>query len=134
MTIVDRTRGDRTRLRADRVRLRQIITNLIGNAVKFTPAGGRVEVTSERDADGCLALTVSDTGVGIPAADLAVVQQPFGRSGSSPHPGEHSSGLGLSISRGLVELHGGRLCVESQPGHGTRVTVTLPPERLENDA
>jgi len=114
-------------LRADPDRLRQLLSNLIGNAIKFTPAGGAVTVQVAQSAEG-VAFSVHDTGAGIPAAQLPFVFDRFfqisalGRAGGA----RHGAGLGLPISRGIVEAHGGRIWIESAPGAGTTVRFVLP--------
>lgn len=112
-------------MEGDRRALKQVVLNLLSNAIKFTPAGGRVTIAVVRDGD-TIDLSVSDTGIGIAAADLPRLGDPFFQAKGAydrPHEG---TGLGLSVVRGLVGLHGGRLTVESAPGIGTRVSVRLP--------
>jgi two-component system cell cycle sensor histidine kinase PleC len=113
---------------ADPGGLRQILLNLLSNAIKFTPGGGKVEVGVRRNADGELVVTVQDTGTGISPADLARLFVPFERL----HQGSatEGAGLGLCITRGLVDLHGGGIRLESELGQGTTVIVTLPANRL----
>ncbi len=109
----------------DRRALKQVVLNLLSNAVKFTPPGGRVTLAIVRDGD-MIDLSVSDTGVGISATDLPRLGDPFFQA-KGPYDRTHEgTGLGLSVVRGLVGLHGGRLTVESAPGIGTRVSVRLP--------
>jgi cell cycle sensor histidine kinase DivJ len=112
-------------IEADRRALKQVVLNLLSNAIKFTPAEGRVTLAVVRDGD-MIDLSVSDTGVGIAAADLPRLGDPFFQAKGAydrPHEG---TGLGLSVVRGLVGLHRGRLTIESAPGVGTRVSVRLP--------
>ncbi len=109
----------------DRRALKQILLNLLSNAVKFTHAGGRVTLAVVRDGD-MIDLSVSDTGIGIAAADLPRLGDPFFQAKGSYDRAYEGTGLGLSVVRGLVGLHGGRLTVESAPGLGTRVSVRLP--------
>jgi len=116
-------RGDRFQFLGDADRLVQVVVNLVANAVRFTPRGGRV-VVRVVDAGPELAVEVEDTGVGIPAALLPHI---FGWY-EQAHRRRGGSGLGLPIARGLVEAHGGRLTVESQEGKGSRFTVLLPRE------
>ncbi|HYD99769.1 MAG TPA: ATP-binding protein [Alphaproteobacteria bacterium] len=119
--------ADPPRLRADLVRLRQILVNLVGNAVKFTPRGGRVALRAERTGGG-LALVVADSGIGMTAEEVELALQPFRQL---PAGGQRDgAGLGLPIAQALAELHGGRLVIESRPGMGTVAKVVLPPERL----
>jgi len=106
---------------ADAERLHQIVVNLLANAVRFTPAGGRVSVSSGLEAAE-VAVRVADTGVGIPADLLPKIFDPYEQA----HRGRGGSGVGLMVVRGLVEAHGGRVWVESVEGHGSRFTFTLP--------
>jgi cell cycle sensor histidine kinase DivJ len=110
---------------ADRRAVRQIAINLISNAVKFTPEGGRVAVSVAR-RDACLEIAVEDTGIGIAADDLPRLGDPFFQARSSYDRTFEGTGLGLSVVRGLVGLHGGALEIESGPAAGTRVVVRLP--------
>jgi signal transduction histidine kinase len=114
---------------ADRMRLRQILDNLLSNAVKFTPAGGLIGVTVERDAASRTVIIVSDTGIGIPAADLARVFLPFEQSDSKLARQAQGTGLGLPLVRQLVDRHGGTVRMSSEPGVGTEVVIELPAER-----
>jgi signal transduction histidine kinase len=108
---------------ADEARLRQIFYNILSNAIGFSSAGGKVQLTSERQ-QGMIAFKVRDEGVGIPKGQQRAVLERFvSRSQGSKHRG---AGLGLPIAKSLVELHGGRLLLESEPGVGTTVTVLLP--------
>jgi signal transduction histidine kinase/CheY-like chemotaxis protein/PAS domain-containing protein len=114
------------RILADPVRLRQVLVNLVGNAVKFTPRHGNVVVEVQGgEQDVCVA--VSDTGVGIDPADLQRLFEPFERAQNAQAPG---TGLGLAISRAIMELHGGRLEAESWPGVGSRFLATFRVARL----
>jgi signal transduction histidine kinase len=117
-------------LRGDSVKLRQILINLLSNAVKFTPSGGRVRVTAARAADGGLVLAVADTGIGIAADKLSIAMAPFGQVDSDLNRKYAGVGLGLPLTKRLVELHGGTLDIASEPGKGTTVTVRFPPQRV----
>jgi signal transduction histidine kinase len=108
---------------ADERRVRQIVFNLLSNAVKFTPAEGRVDI-SARIEDGQVEVAVADTGPGIAAEDLATIFEEFEQAGDGKQA--EGTGLGLPLSRKLVELHGGRLWAESEPGHGSTFHFTLP--------
>ncbi len=112
-------------LAADRRAFNQILINLISNAIKFTPRGGRVTVGALGEG-GKLTLTVEDTGVGIGEADLPHLGEPFFQAHASYDRRHDGSGLGLSIVKGLVGLHGGDVEIRSRLGEGTRVTVRLP--------
>ncbi|MFM2130522.1 MAG: Non-motile and phage-resistance protein [Pseudomonadota bacterium] len=117
------------RLSADRRKIRQILLNLVSNAIKFTPPGGKVDVTATMAEDGGLTLTVSDTGIGIRKEDIARALAPFGQVESSLSRRYEGTGLGLPLTQSLVERHGGRLLLDSEPGKGTRVSACFPPER-----
>jgi signal transduction histidine kinase len=115
---------------ADEVRLRQIGLNLLSNAVKFTPAGGKVKVTTSVDPSGAISIAVSDTGIGMSAADIKVALERFGQAASSLSRPYEGTGLGLPLTKAMVDLHGGHLDITSEPGKGTTVTVTFPPQRF----
>ena len=121
---------------ADRRAFYQILIHLISNAVKFTPHGGRVTVSALRDGPK-LAVTVEDTGVGIGDTHLSRLGEAFFQAHVSHDRNDDGSGLGLSIVKGLVHLHGGEVDIQSRLGEGTRVTVRLPLEceggRSESD-
>ncbi|RME31275.1 MAG: sensor histidine kinase, partial [Thermoflexia bacterium] len=110
---------------ADRTRLVQILTNLLSNAYKYTPEGGRIRVTAE-PADGCVRFSVSDTGIGIAPEDQERLFTKFFRSQNPVVRSVPGTGLGLAITKNLVELQGGQIWVESQPGAGSTFTFTLP--------
>lgn len=116
-------------LRGDRRAMMQILLNLLSNAIKFTPKGGRITLRAELGSDNGLRFTVSDTGIGIAAKDIARALSAFGQIDDSWSRRYEGAGLGLPISRALVRLHGGTLDLTSQPGVGTNVTVRMPPER-----
>lgn len=106
---------------ADRERIQQALSNLIGNAIKFTPAGGTITVRAQT-APESVEVSISDTGRGISPDDLPRV---FERYWQSDRTVRHGAGLGLPIAKGIVEAHGGRIWIESNYA-GTRVTFTLP--------
>jgi signal transduction histidine kinase len=116
-------------LRADGRRLKQILLNLMSNAVKFTPAGGRVTVRAKM-AEGGLEITVADSGIGIAPHDLAKALQPFGQIDSRMSRKYQGTGLGLPLAKSMIELHGGSLRLESVVGYGTAATLWLPPARI----
>lgn len=117
-------------LLADARRMRQILINLLSNAVKFTAEMGRISVRAGIDEDGGIVLAVTDTGVGIAPEDIAVALMPFGRVVSPGMTAPEGTGLGLPLVRALVECHGGRLVLDSEPGRGTTVCVHIPKYRL----
>ena len=110
---------------ADERRLEQILTNLIGNALKFTPAGGRVDVELAHD-DRKATVTVRDTGVGIPGDDLSRVFEPFERSAHARGAAKEGTGLGLPLARDLARSHGGDIAIDSVLGEGTTARLILP--------
>jgi signal transduction histidine kinase len=116
-------------IRGDERRLKQVLINLLGNAVKFTRAGGTVAVRLSGEPDG-LAIVVSDTGIGMAEKDIPVARERFGQVDSTLARKYEGAGLGLPIAIQIVELHGGRLEIQSKLGVGTTVTVHLPAERL----
>ena len=113
-------------LEADPRRLKQILVNLLANAVKFTPEGGRVELATAAAGNEALAFTVTDTGIGIAPEDQARLFQPFVQIDAGLARRYEGTGLGLSLVRRLADLHGGGVTLESEPGKGSRFTVTLP--------
>jgi len=110
----------RASIEADPVRVREVLTNLVSNALRYTPAGGRVGI-EVRGASGRVEVTVRDTGTGIAPDAVAGIFDRFSKSTDSP-----GAGLGLAIAKGLVEAHGGTIRAESAPGQGTRIVFTLP--------
>ena len=100
--------------------------NLLSNAVKFTPPGGRVSLNATSDSERMIAFVVTDTGIGIAADDLNRIFEPFRRVDASVSRAYEGTGLGLAITKGLVELSGGCLAVQSEVGVGTTVTVWFP--------
>ncbi len=113
-------------IKGDERKLRQVLLNLISNAVKFTPKGGKVEVSTHVDSGGVRVIAVKDDGVGISSEDLERVFEPFVQADANFDRASSGTGLGLPLSRKLVELHGGTLHLESTPGEGTTAVVTLP--------
>jgi PAS domain S-box-containing protein len=110
-------------IRADERKLKQVLLNLLSNAIKFTPAGGRVTVTAA-PADGAVTVSVRDTGIGIAPEDRAAVFEEFRQVGGPAQ--QEGTGLGLALCRKFVELHGGRIWVESDVGRGSTFSFTLP--------
>jgi signal transduction histidine kinase len=129
LTLAHRLPAGLPRLHADARAVKQILLNLLANAVKFTEPGGQVAVEVRRVEDG-LELAVSDTGIGIEAADQQRIFEPFVQVESELNRRFEGTGLGLPLVRSLVELHGGRVTLESAPGQGTRVAVWFPSQRL----
>jgi two-component system, cell cycle sensor histidine kinase PleC len=119
-------------LNADRRAVQQMLINVLSNAVKFTPNGGRVQVDSRRGASGELVISVADNGVGIPEDSLERVFAPFERADAPATRSVEGTGLGLSITRGLVELHGGAISLTSKLGRGTTVMIVMPAMRVSS--
>ncbi len=117
-------------LRADRRLLKQVLLNLISNALKFTGRGGAITVAAASAPGAELALRVSDTGIGMSPDEMAVALIPFGQVESSIARESKGTGLGLPIAKALMQLHGGDLFLDSAPGRGTSVTITLPAARV----
>ena len=116
-------------LRADERKVRQVLFNLLGNAVKFTPAGGAITIHASFDRQAGMRLTVADTGIGIAPENLQRVMEPFVQIDSSISRNHPGTGLGLPAVKALVEAHGGTLELTSAIGAGTKATVIFPPER-----
>ena len=110
-----------------------MVLNLLGNALKFTPAGGRVTLSAEETPEG-LHVAVRDSGAGIAEEELPHLFRPFERLDNEVTRKARGTGLGLSISRELVELHGGRIWPESTPGEGTTIRFVLPASRAQHAA
>jgi two-component system cell cycle sensor histidine kinase PleC len=117
---------DATILYADERALKQIVINLVSNAVKFTQEGGRIEVTAKRNKAGDFELVVADNGPGIPREKVNRIFKPFSRVDNRYDSENSGTGLGLALVRGLAELHGGRAWMDSEEGKGTGVHVVLP--------
>jgi CheY-like chemotaxis protein/nitrogen-specific signal transduction histidine kinase len=113
------------RVHADRVRLKQVLYNLLSNAIKFTPVGGKICVEGKASL-GFAVLTVSDSGIGILAQDLEPVFEEFRQVSDTTKGIKEGTGLGLAISRRIIQEHGGRIWAESEIGHGSRFSFTVP--------
>jgi two-component system sensor histidine kinase ChiS len=117
---------------ADREKIAHVIGNLLGNAIEFTPSGGNVWIRARRMEDygvASMLVEVGDTGVGIAPEHHELIFREFAQVDSTPSRSHHGTGLGLTIARKLVELHGGRIWVESEIGSGSRFYFTLPLEQ-----
>ena len=119
-------------IRHDPVRIGQVVANLVGNAIKFTGRGGRVDVQVRPEADGAASITVADTGIGIDPAELPRIFDRFFRGSRASEARGSGSGLGLAIVRSIVEMHGGTVAVESRLGAGTTFRVMLPAQTRPN--
>lgn len=121
---------DLPKIWADERAIRQVVLNILSNAIKFTPQGGEITIKVGWTANGGQYVSVIDTGPGIPEDEIPVVLQSFGRGSLAIKTAEQGSGLGLPIVKGLIDLHGGGFHLKSRPRAGTEVTMTLPAERV----
>jgi two-component system, cell cycle sensor histidine kinase PleC len=117
------------RLWADERAVRQVVLNVLSNAIKFTPQGGEITIKVGWTSSGGQYVSIKDTGPGIPEDEIPVVMSSFGRGSLAIKTAEQGSGLGLPIVKGLVDLHGGGFQIKSKPREGTEVIVTFPAER-----
>lgn len=124
---------DLPRVFADARKMKQAVVNLLSNAVKFTPRGGTVRLFATADPAGVL-VSITDTGIGIPADKIAKALEPFGQVDSSLARRFEGTGLGLPLTKGLIDLHGGSLHIQSEVGVGTQVTIRLPASRIVKPA
>lgn len=113
-------------VRGDAGKLLQAISNIVSNAIKFTPNGGRIVIEGVPTTDGGVVVSVSDSGVGMSPDEIAIALTPFGQVDGSRTRWREGTGLGLPIARALVDLHGGRIDIQSTKGAGTVVSVMLP--------
>jgi signal transduction histidine kinase len=133
--ISENVSGDTLPVEADQERLTQVLINLVSNALKFTPRGGKITLEAkiieksdvqQKEDEGALQIGVRDTGPGIPPDDLKKLFQKFSHASTTATEGEKGSGLGLTIAKEIVQLHGGRIWVESEVGKGTYFGFTVP--------
>lgn len=116
----------------DEVLMRRALVNMVGNAVKFSEVGTRIDVTAEMTETGKLCLIVQDQGIGIDPKDIAKVMEPFGQANSELSRSHVGTGLGVPLTKSLIELHGGDFLLSSVKGVGTEIRMTLPSERLRD--
>ncbi|WP_373084959.1 PAS domain-containing sensor histidine kinase [Sneathiella sp.] len=129
VTLIDAMPDDLPVFLGDETRLKQVIANLISNAIKFTNNGGTITVAAELQSDGGFMVSVSDTGIGIAEKDIARVLDRFGQVQTTYARNNDGAGLGLTLVQMLVEIHDGRFTLESEVGVGTVCTLRFPPER-----
>jgi signal transduction histidine kinase len=115
---------------ADRRRMRQVLDNLISNAIKFSHESGEIILTAKKDSEGGLLIEIRDFGVGIKEESIPHMLEPFVQAESKYNKSFQGAGLGLSLSNLLVKMHGGKVWIESEQGKGTTVFVRLPEKRL----
>jgi len=128
ITVNKRLGPDLPPLTADRRSVKQCLLNLLSNAVKFTPVGGTVTVVATRDDDGAVIVSITDTGIGIPEDDLPRLLHPFEQVDSAYSRRLAGTGLGLALTKSLIEMHGGCLSIASEVGRGTQVDLRFPRE------
>ena len=129
VTVATDVPADLPRLFADELAMKKVVINIVGNAVKFTPTGGRIDVRAGLDAAGGIWIDIADTGIGIAPEDIPKALQPFGQVGSALTRAHEGTGLGLPLSVSIMERHGGGLEICSTPGRGTTVSLRLPASR-----
>ncbi len=135
LSLDHRKQPDLPPLIGDARRLRQVMHNLLDNAVKLTPDGGTVSVRSFVNAEGCATIEVFDDGIGIPPDLQESALQPFGQAAAPvENRGQTANGVGLPLARMLIELHDGTLTLHSTPGEGTRVVLQFPASRVQVEA
>lgn len=117
-------------VQTDEHKLRQILVNILSNAVKFTPSAGRIAVSATAHTAIGLRITIADTGIGIDPSQISKVLEPFGQVEGGLRRKYNGTGLGLPLAKALAELHGGRLALSSEATRGTRVSILLPARRL----
>jgi signal transduction histidine kinase len=125
VAVENHVRDDLPAIDADRERVHQVLFNLVDNAIRFTPSGGRVRIEAHRH-DGSVEVSVVDTGVGIPDHALPRLFERFYRVDTARARGDGGTGIGLAIARSVVEAHGGTISAESEPGRGSTFTFDLP--------
>jgi signal transduction histidine kinase len=130
VSVVCQLPDDLPLLWADERMLKQILLNMLSNAVKFTPAGGKVTIAARVEPDGMLCLEIADTGIGMADGDIAKAMTPFQQIENPMSRRYPGTGLGLPLTKSLVELHKGRFGIESELGVGTTVTIHFPAERV----
>ncbi len=114
------------RLRADSVKLKRMLLNLLTNAIKFTPSAGRVSVSAKAGGREAVCITVADTGIGIAAEEIERVLEPFGQANLPTEMNREGIGLGLYLTKSLIYAHGGWLEIVSDVDSGTSITLTFP--------
>jgi signal transduction histidine kinase len=114
------------RVYADRKLISQALLNLLSNAVKFTPTGGQVRISARRESEGDLILSIADTGIGMAPEEIPRALEPFGQIDGTLARRYDGTGLGLTITKAFIEMHGGSLTLDSEKGRGTTATIRLP--------
>ena len=128
--LINTINGHRPVIRADKRRMKQVLVNLLSNAVKFTNAGGTVTVGAESNDDGSISLFVADTGIGMSAKEITQAMEPFGQVDHGSRKVHEGTGLGLPLTKSLVDAQGGSLLIESEPEIGTTVRIKFPRDKV----
>lgn len=131
--ITNHERPPKVRLFADETRIKQIVLNLLTNAIKFTQSGGEITMGWYLGAEGSLTLRITDTGTGMAEENIRIALEPFGQVANSMTREHEGAGLGLPLCRRLAELHQAQLRIESSVGNGTHVDIIFPPDRVVTD-
>jgi signal transduction histidine kinase len=126
------TLTDNLEIAGDVTRIKQVIINLLTNAIKFSGRGGTVELSLDRGADGGAVFAIADNGIGIAAVDMERIFEPFVQADLTTTRRFGGLGLGLPIARSIARMHGGDVTLDSAPGRGTIARFTLPPERVRD--
>ena len=114
----------------DTQRMKQVLINVLSNAVKFTPEGGSVTISAKRETGGGIIIAIKDTGIGMAEEDIEIALTPFGQVDSRLQRKYEGTGLGLPLTKNLIELHSGTIDIRSNPKVGTTVFLTIPTERV----
>jgi signal transduction histidine kinase len=130
VSIESRLPPETVRIMAVERMIRQIMINLVGNAIKFTPSGGKVQIGSGPMLDGGYSITVQDSGIGMSEDDIIKALTPFGQVENKMTATHNGTGLGLPLAKAMLELHDGRLEIRSRPGSGTRIVLIFPASRI----
>lgn len=128
--LINTINNHRPIIRADERRLKQVLVNLLSNAVKFSQIGGTVTVGANNNSNGSTTIFIADTGIGMSAKDIVQAMQPFGQVHHEDTKNHEGTGLGLPLTKRLVEAQGGKLLIESEPDIGTTVKVEFPKDRV----
>src|SRR5262249_51336213 len=130
ISIESRLPPDDVRILAVERMIRQIMINLVGNAIKFTPAGGKVQVGGSPTPEGGYVVTGEDSGIGMSEKDIVKALTPFGQVENRMTATQAGTGLGLPLAKAMLELHDGQLEITSRPGAGTRIALYFPASRI----
>lgn len=134
LILINRLDDQLPKLIGEDVAIKQMFTNILSNAIKFTPEGGRITLSHEIDGEGCLRISVTDTGIGLDEDEIEKALSPFGQIDATLHRATSGAGLGLTLVNSLIHLHGGRFELFSQKGIGTTATLIFPASRVASDS